>query len=424
MDYIRMWWPMQDYFGVPAARDHQAPFPEDYPCRGLLSFFRVFPDKDFSRFCDLFTDPQIRAGIFQVWLNRDYTLYAQATGRNDLTLTSWQPSDQMRLYVRQDIASLVWNYGVPPVRVEAVEDPTEGKYIRLPADLILDASSANPVQLNAPRSLAIAQDGSIYVADTRNHRILHLGEDGRVLHQWGSFADGLASPAGPSTLNEPWGIGIGPDGSVYVTDTWNHRIQKFTTTGEFVSTWGSYGLAESPEALYGPRGLAVDDIGRVYVADTGNKRIVVFTADGAYITQFGSGGLDPGLFDEPVGIAVDAEYRLYVTDTWNQRIQTFVLGAEGSYAPERQWDVFGWFGQSVDNKPFIAVGEVRHVFVTDPEGYRVMEFDSEGDLIRVWGELGESSSTFGLPAGIAVDGEGRVWVTDAGNNRILRFTLP
>jgi len=383
MDYIRMWWPMQDYFGVPAARDHQAPFPEDYPCRGLLSFFRVFPDKDFSRFCDLFTDPQIRAGIFQVWLNRDYTLYAQATGRNDLTLTSWQPSDQMRLYVRQDIASLVWNYGVPPVRVEAVEDPTEGKYIRLPADLILDEAL-----------------------------------------RWGSFADGLASPAGPSTLNEPWGIGIGPDGSVYVTDTWNHRIQKFTTTGEFVSTWGSYGLAESPEALYGPRGLAVDDIGRVYVADTGNKRIVVFTADGAYITQFGSGGLDPGLFDEPVGIAVDAEYRLYVTDTWNQRIQTFVLGAEGSYAPERQWDVFGWFGQSVDNKPFIAVGEVRHVFVTDPEGYRVMEFDSEGDLIRVWGELGESSSTFGLPAGIAVDGEGRVWVTDAGNNRILRFTLP
>jgi sugar lactone lactonase YvrE len=272
--------------------------------------------------------------------------------------------------------------------------------------------------------MAFAADGSIYVADTRNHRILHMRQDGQFLHQWGSFADGISTPAATGTFNEPWGIGVGPDGSVFVSDTWNNRIQKFSATGEFIRGWGASGTGDSAESFYGPRGLAVDSEGSVYVADTGNKRIVVFDEDGTYVTQFGSAGFDPGQFDEPVGIAVDDQFRLYVSDTWNQRIQTFVRVDDGSYLPERQWDVYGWFGQSVDNKPFIAVDGQGQVYITDPEGYRVMQFAADGQLIRVWGEFGSSETTFGLPAGIAVDTAGHIWITDAGNNRVVRFTLP
>ncbi|MFN8382734.1 MAG: TIGR03663 family protein [Anaerolineales bacterium] len=427
VDYIRMWWPMQDYFNLVMDRDPSAPFPDDYACKGVMSFLKLRKSKDYSLFCRGFTDPAIRAGIIQIWLNRDYTAYAQALGRPDLTLSTWQPADKMRLYIRQDVASQIWDYGVAPTTSETVQDPTEGKFIQLSSDLVFDSTQANPVVLNAPRSLAFAKDGTVYVADSRNHRILHLDLQGKTLQEWGTFADGASTPIGDGTFNEPWGVAVGPDGSVYATDTWNHRIEKFTSTGRFIKAWGTFGQGETPESFYGPRGLAVDTAGRVYVTDTGNKRIVVFDADGNFITQFGSAGLDPGQFDEPVGITVDKNGTVYVVDTWNQRIQTFVPSeVEGAltFTPDKQWDVFGWFGQSLDNKPFIAVDDQLHVFITDPEGYRVMEFDQSGNIIRTWGEYGDAYSNFGLASGIAVDAEGHVWVTDGAFNRIMRFTLP
>ena len=141
----------------------------------------------------------------------------------------------------------------------------------------------------------------------------------------------LDTPIGDGTFNEPWGIAIAPDGSVYVTDTWNHRIEKFTSTGKFITAWGIFGQGETPDSFYGPRGLAVDAEGRVYVTDTGNKRIAVFDSNGNFITDFGSAGFDPGQFDEPVGVAIDKNGTVYVVDTWNQRIQTFTpVETEGS----------------------------------------------------------------------------------------------
>lgn len=427
VDYIRMWWPMQDYFNLVFDRDPSMPFQEGYSCNGVLGFLKLVKSKDYSRFCDTFTNPQIRAGIVQIWLNRDYSLYAQATGRTDLELSTWQPADRMRLYIRQDVASQIWNYGVAPTVSEITEDPTEGKYVLLSADKLFDAAQANPVVLNAPRSMAFASDGSLYVADSRNHRILHLDPEGTVLHQWGTFADGINTPIGDGTFNEPWGVAVGPDGSVYVTDTWNHRVEKFSASGRFIKSWGVFGQGETPDGFYGPRGLAVDSEGRVYVTDTGNKRIAVFDKDGNFITQFGSAGFEPGQFDEPVGIAIDRNGTVYVADTWNQRIQTFSpVESDGNlvFVPEKQWDVFGWFGQSLDNKPFITVNDDLHVFITDPEGYRVIEFDPDGEIVRVWGDYGDGPSSFGIASGIAVDPEGHVWVSDSAFNRMMRFTLP
>lgn len=497
VDYIRMWWPMQDYFGLVSDRglfvlaidpgfadelnaenlpaeirdqfntigrplsenavvtekraglkweitdgdttyyvrkDEQSlgvyyydDLPQDYACSGILSIFKLNKFKDYSRFCEGFTNPQIRAGILQIWLNRDYTVYAQAKGRSDLTLATWQPADQMRLYIREDVASQIWNYGVAPTGGTEEEDPTEGKFVVLPADLILGAAQAEPILLNAPRAIAFAPDGSLYVTDSRNNRVLHLNQEGTILKEWGTYADGVSILVGDGTFNEPWGIAVGPDGSVYVTDTWNHRVEKFTADGRFLKAWGTFGQGEEPTQFYGPRGLAVDSEGRVYVTDTGNKRIVVFDKDGNFITEFGEEGFDPGQFDEPTSVAIDRNGTVYVTDTWNQRIQTFKPDPASetlSFLPDKQWDVYGWFGQSLDNKPYIAVNEDLHVFITDPEGYRVMEFDQEGSIIRVWGDYGDTPTGFGLASGIAIDPNGKVWVTDGTLNRILRFTLP
>ena len=401
-DYIRMWWPNQDYFGL-----------------------------DRTRTLNAITNPEIRAGIFDIWFDRDYTRYAQATGNSRMTLTTWDPSDQMRLYIRKDVAAQIWNYGVGPSNAPQTVDPYEAGRQVISANQIFTSGMYAPLGLNAPRGIAVGKDGDLYVADSRNHRILHIAADGSLLSEWGSFADLAQGEAPVGTFNEPWGVAVGPDGSVYITDTWNHRVQKFTKDGNPVKTWGQFGqpAPEFPDSnyfLWGPRGIAVDSQGRVFVADTGNKRIVVYDKDGNYLTEFGSGGFDPGQFDEPVDVAVGSDGVAYVTDTWNQRIQSFIPteGTELLYLPFAQWDVNGWFGQSLDNKPYIAVGGDNHVFITDPEGYRVIEFTSSGEFVRTWGDFGTDPEQFGLTSGIAVDPFGFVWVADTGNNRILRFALP
>ncbi len=396
-EYNRLWWPMQDYYNL-----------------------------TWERIWDALENPQMRSALFQIWLNRDYTEYAAVTGRTDLTLSNWNPSEKLRMYIRKDVIAQIWNYGAAPeVPAEEETNPYLAGMIILPPDQIVGQSGSQPGQLSAPRGIAFAQDGSLYVADSRNNRIQQFSPDGKLVRSWGTFADAAKGDAPGGTFYEPWGIAVGPDGSVFVTDTWNHRIQKFSSEGEFIKMWGYFGQAEAPEAFWGPRDVAFDSRGLLYVTDTGNKRVVIFDEDGNYVAQFGTPGFDPGQFDEQVGIAINSKDEIFITDTWNQRIQVFSFDPktqETSFV--RYWDVSAWYGSSLENKPYIAVDGQDHVFITDPEGYRVLEFTSDGQFVQGWGDYSPGSDGFGLPSGIEVDANGHVWVSDAGNNLILRFTLP
>ncbi len=393
-DYIRMVWPDQDYFNL-----------------------------TWERILDAIQDPQMRLALFQIWLNRDYALYTELVNK-DLSLENWNPSDRMRMYVRKDVATKLWNYGVGPAPEEVVADPYENGKIDLAADRIVGGEGSEPGQFLAPRGMAAAPDGTIYVADSRNHRIQHLAADGSVLHVWGTFGEPIGSnAAAPGTFNEPWGVAVGPDGSVYVADTWNHRVQKFTAEGEFISTWGYFGQAEDAFALWGPRDVTVDDLGRVLVTDTGNKRVIAYDETGNFVAEIGGPGFAPGKFDEPTGIAAGANNFIFVADTWNQRIQALTLDPSGALLPFTTWDISGWYGQSLDNKPYIAAGLDDRVFVSDPEGFRILEFAAEGQFIRYWGEFGAETGGFSLPTGLAIDPDGGIWVSDAGSHQILHFTF-
>ncbi len=425
-DYIRMWWPNQDYYGLTRPRFEETDFDESYPCTGIWSILKLFKKTDYTRICEAFTNPAIREGIIDIWADRDYSQYALATDKTTLTPTTWDPADQMRLYIRKDVAAQVWNYGVTPETSDEIFiDPYEEKTITLEAKQVFGFEGTGIAQFNAPRGIDFAPDGSFYVADSRNHRIQHFDAFGNFINMWGQFGDATFTDLPGGILNEPWGVAVGPDGSVYVADTWNHRIQKFTADGTPIMRWGHYGQAEDSSAFWGPRGIDVDAQGRVYVSDTGNKRIVVFDGDGNFITQFGVTGMGAGEFDEAVGVAVDADGVVYVTDTWNQRVQTFMPSEDGlAYFPLNEWEIAGWYGQSLDNKPFIAVDEQGSVFVTDPEGYRILQFTSTGEFVLTWGDFGIGNDAIGLAAAVAVAEDGSIWVTDAGNQRVMKFVLP
>jgi predicted membrane-bound mannosyltransferase/DNA-binding beta-propeller fold protein YncE len=417
--YMRMWWPNQDYWSIKwesiDAEYHQQTG-NDAPPLSVAEYLR----RVWGHISPFFTDPQVRSAVWQIWFNRDYSEYAAIKGTGGFTLTDWNPADTMNMYIRKDIVTQIWNYGMQKAQVV---DPYESAQISLKPDVVLGEAGAGPGQFQAPRSLAVAADGSLYVADSRNHRIQHISVDGRELNVWGTFKDIATGDAPGGTFNEPWGIAVGPDGSVYVADTWNHRIQKFTAEGQFIKMWGYFGQGDQPDAFYGPRGLTVDAAGRVYVADTGNKRIVVFDSQGEYVTQFGSSGLTPGQFDEPVGVALDSAGNVYVSDTWNQRIQVFTPDATGlNFMPLNQWDVVGWFGQSLENKPFITVDNQGRAFVPDPEVCRVLEFSAEGEILHVWTPCADGTS--GVLNGVATDSEGGLWVSDAANNKLYHFVIP
>jgi len=393
-DYIRIWWPNMDYFNLTSQR--------------LLY---------------VLTNPQMREAIFQIWLNRDYKLYSQLVSQ-DMSLQNWMPSEKMRLYIRKDVVAQLWDYGSTASTTPVQADPYEGKQLAINADQVIGSTGTEPGQFQNPRDMALAPDGTLYVADTNNNRIQHLAADGSVLQVWGTFADITKGEAPGGTFFEPWGIAVGEDGSVYVADTWNHRIQKFTADGQFVNMWGYFGQADTPFAIWGPRDIAIDSKGDLFVTDTGNKRVVVYDAEGNYVTQFGSHGLELGQFDEPVGIAVDQKGVVYIADTWNQRIQVMVADASGTYLPLNNWEVVAWYGQSLDNKPFIAVDNNGNLYTTDPEGYRVLHFTTTGTFIDYFGDYGTGANGFNLPTGIIVDKQGGVWIADAGNGRIMHFSLP
>jgi uncharacterized protein (TIGR03663 family) len=394
-EYVRMWWPTQEYFGLTWER-----------IRGALA------------------SPEYRQALFNIWLNRDYTAYGQLRGI-DYSLKNWNPSDRMKLFIRKDIVGQVWDFGAAPQALEPVTfvDPYEGGMSLKPADPILGFTGTSAGQFSKPRGVDVAADGSLYVADTLNHRIQHLARSGEVLQVWGELGSIDQGEAPGGTFNEPWDLAVAPDGTLWVADTWNHRVQHFSAEGDFLGMIGTFGQAESATAFWGPRSVAVDDQGRLFVSDTGNKRVVIFDEDGNSLGQFGVPGYLEGQLDEPVGIALDRQGRVYVADTWNQRIQVFEETEPNLFEPVREWRVEGWYGQSLDNKPYLAVSPKGDVCASDPEGYRVLCFDETGQFTQGWGDFGGTDSTFDLPTGLDFDEAGGLWVVDAGNGRVMRFSL-
>jgi len=276
------------------------------------------------------------------------------------------------------------------------------------------------LNLNGAKGIAVAPDNSIYIADTGNNRILHVGTDYQLLNSWG------VEGSSPGEFSQPWGVAVDQDGNVYVTDTWNHRIQKFTADGDFITTWGSYGLTDAPDTFWGPRGIVIDNQGNVLITDTGNKRVIVFNSEGEFIQEFGTTGYQLGEFDEPVGLAVSPiDNTLFVADTWNQRIQAFSYQSGYGFSPAFSWDVDGWYGQSLENKPFITADNLNRVLVADPEAARVLVFANDGTFLSTFGDYdlaGENG--FGLIGGLAADDTGGVWVTDSLKNEIKYFSVP
>lgn len=383
-------------------------------------------------------DPAKRKAFLDVVLWRKYPQ----------SLAQWPLVHRFSLFVRKDVANQLWDFGAQPAVAAELIDPYEQGFRDVSSMMTIGGGpGAAPGQLNFPRNVAVAEDGTVYVADSGNGRVQVYAADGSPLRQWGSKCElytegqpGCVDPdgAGPLELgdgqfSEPWGIAIGSDSTVYVADTWNHRILAFDPQGNQIAKWGSFATTNgeavgSPGDFWGPRAIAIDGAGYLYVTDTGNKRIQVFDAVGNFLGQAGGGGVVEGRFDEPVGLAMLARGSqpggsLFVADTWNRRIQKFdVTFTEDvpNFGFVKEWTVNGWASQSVVNKPYLAVAGNR-LYATDPENWRVLAFDADGNFQATFGVYGSDAKSFALPVGVAVGPDRNVYVVDSDNHRVLVF---
>jgi DNA-binding beta-propeller fold protein YncE len=170
-----------------------------------------------------------------------------------------------------------------------------------------------------PVGVAVDNSGSsLYVTDSSNDDVAKISiATGAVLDSWG----GLGS--GDGQFDNPWGVSVDASGNVYVVDSFNRRVQKFDSSGNFLGKWGSTGLGDG-QFMY-PVGVAVDVSGNVYVSDVNSSRLQKFDAAGIFLAKWGSYGDGNGQFNGPYGVAVDDSGNVYVADSGNNRIQEFRL---------------------------------------------------------------------------------------------------
>jgi uncharacterized protein (TIGR03663 family) len=408
--YRQIWWPEMEYFNL-----------------------------TWDRIWGAITDPAQRDRLFNIIAFRKYKDPADLSKWRDLS--QWPYRKEFDMYVRRDLAPLIWDLNVLPMAEQApVNVPVIlPEQIRSVEATAVYAADYGGLPLLQPRAVAIGPNGERVIADSGNHRIVVLDATGNYVRSFGSYCnindtantpctdpdgDGPLS-AGDGQFYEPWGVAVDAGGNIYVADTWNGRIQVFGPDGAFQRKWGTFAISGGeggdPNALFGPRGLGFDLDGNLLVADTGNKRVVRFRPIGEYVDQVGAGGVVAGRFEEPTDVGVDpTNGTILVADSWNGRIQRF--GSDLKYQSE--FAVPGWAGRDIYQKPSLAVGTDATIYATDPATGQVVAYDPTGQVKYALGGTGVGTNQLGLPNGIRVDlAGGNLVVVDGANNRVMVFPV-
>lgn len=268
---------------------------------------------------------------------------------------------------------------------------------------------ADGTRIPAPRGVALAEDGEVYVLDTAA-RIQVYGPDGTVRRSWRMPESEVGSPEDLTVL---------ADGRIVVPDTHYHRVLVFDRDGREISRFGEFGRGLG-QFIY-PVSAVLDDDGNLFVCEYGsNDRVQKFDPDGTPLLAFGGFGTEPGEFQRPSGM-VWLDGRLYVADAANNRVQIFsgagefigvLCDASGS-APVLRF-------------PYdITLAPRGRLLVVEWGAGRMTELSLDGTVCGRYGTAGPGEGQFSTPWGIACDasGTGRTWVADTGNRRLVVLDL-
>ena len=299
-------------------------------------------------------------------VNRPYDVHVDIEGRiwmtNGMTSGLWvfdREAKEARLVIPEGAAAVGKPMGLDgdDAGTLFVADARSKRIVAMDGEGgFLSAYGGRDVLLN-PVDVALSPGADrLYVSDSYLHQVLVFDRStGEVVHRIGrmegDIADALlrqgqeAPPelvdashapgqrsSGPSDVYENRGaepgqfrypsfVAVGSDGTVYVTDQMNFRVQQFDADGNFQRIIGR--LGDVPGSFARPKGVAVDSDGHVYVVDGAFNNVQIFDREGRLLLAFANFGSGDGELWLPLGLAVDSHDRIYVADRYNNRIQLY-----------------------------------------------------------------------------------------------------
>jgi sugar lactone lactonase YvrE len=309
-----------------------------------------------------------------------------------------------------------------------------------------DNGPATSALLNNPTGAAVDSAGNLYIADKFNQRVRKVS-NGAISTVAGNGAQGYSGDNGPATSAQlfwPAGIALDSAGNLYIADSGNNVVRKVsngvitTVAGNGTFSYSGDGGPATSATLNNPTSVAVDPAGNLYIADLDNHRVRkvsngVITTVAGNGTQGFSGDNGPATSAElasPEGVAVDSAGNLYIADSFFQVVREVSNGVIATVAGTATQGYTGDNGPATSaelNDPSgVAVDSVGNLYIAD-SGNDCIRVVSNGAIVTVVGNgtqgySGDNGPATGaelsLPAGVAVDTAGNLYVADSGNNRI------
>ncbi len=368
-----------------------------------------------------------------------------------------------RSIVQQAATACLWLACAATVHAQGVLTVTPGRTIATSlgngsAGYTGDGGPATAASASSPSAVAYDASGNIFLADSNNHVIREITKAGVISTVAGSGSAGFGGDGGPATaawLDTPAGVAIDASGSLYIADSHNHRIRK--VTAGVISTIAGNGTAgflgdggpATSASLALPSGVAVDTNGNIYIADTNNQRVRKIT--GATISTIagngdqafsGDGGpATAASLDSPTGIAIDATGNVYIADRHNQRIRTISSSGNISTIAGSGLATFGgsYSGDGASataatlaNPTGISIDAQGNVYIAD-SGNNAIRQIGNGSIATIAGTgsagfSGDSSpaatATLNSPRAVAADSTGNLAIADTLNQRLRSTAQP
>jgi sugar lactone lactonase YvrE len=325
-----------------------------------------------------------------------------------------------------------------------------------------DGGPATAAQLYAPGGVALDPAGNLYIADTYNHRIRKVTPDGTISTYAGTGTPGFSGDGGPATaaqLRYPTSVAVDPAGNLYITD--NNRIRKVTPGGTISTYAGTGGVGFSGDGgpataaqLAGPAGVALDSAGNLYIADRGNFRIRKVTPGGTISTYAGGGTGPAGCVYQCTfsgdggpatvaqldagGVALDPAGNLYIADAVNDRIRKVTPGGTISTYAGSDGPYSGDGGPATAAQLLdpvgVALDSAGNLYIAEYHGNRISKVTLAGTISTYAGSFTRGTPGFSgdggpataahlsVPAGLALDSAGNLYIADRDNHRIRKVT--
>lgn len=321
-----------------------------------------------------------------------------------------------------------------------------------------DNQLASTARVNLPTSVCPDPLGNIYIADRANHRIRKIDAvTGIITSIAGTGTAGFLGDGGPANearLNNPVSLALAQDGSIYISDLGNHRIRKIDASG-VISTLAGTGTAgfsgngvPAVQAQFNsPWGITLDIANNLYIADRDNNRVRKIDLSTGIITIVAGSGVSGSAGDggdataanlnKPISVCVDTAFNIYFADENNHRVRK-VTHSTGFISTIAGTGTAGYNGDGIAATTArlhfpsgVGVDLAGNVYISDRTNQRLRKINTQGIISTIagTGSIGSSgdggvatSAQLNYPRELFSDGSGNIYFADTDNHRIRKIT--